>query len=413
MSRNGAGVYSLPAGSTVSNGDTSDASDINTPLADIEADLNVARPVVAGGTGASTAGGARTNLGLGSIATQGADAVAITGGTAALTGTAANPLSSTATTSATNAATSALSLNSQSSGTPAAGIGVALTMQAETAAGNTEIGAIVEAITTDVTSSSEDFDLVLKLMAGGAAAAEKFRVKSTGVVDLQGGLTRAATAAYLMKGFQEYTSGSGVYTVPTNVRAILVECLGAGGGSGGCDGQGANTCANSAGGGAGGYVMKWIASPAASYSYAVGALGAAGASGANAGSNGGDTTFSGTGTSITAGGGVGGAGRTGVGGSNMFNGGAGGTATGGDLNVPGQPGGNSGVLGGDPTVVANGGSSMYGAGGVGSADTTTPTAGAAATGKGAGGGGSLVLDSNNNVAGADGSAGYIRITEFY
>ena len=38
--------------------------------------------IVDGGTGSSTASGARTNLGLGSIATQGAGAVAITGGTA-------------------------------------------------------------------------------------------------------------------------------------------------------------------------------------------------------------------------------------------------------------------------------------------------------------------------------------------
>lgn len=64
MSRNGAGVYSLPAGSLVANGDTSDASDLNTPLSDIEADLNVARPIVAGGTGATTAAAARSNLGL-------------------------------------------------------------------------------------------------------------------------------------------------------------------------------------------------------------------------------------------------------------------------------------------------------------------------------------------------------------
>lgn len=64
MSRNGAGVYSLPAGSTVANGDVSDAADLNTPLSDIEADLNTPRPIVAGGTGASTAANARANLGL-------------------------------------------------------------------------------------------------------------------------------------------------------------------------------------------------------------------------------------------------------------------------------------------------------------------------------------------------------------
>lgn len=64
MPRNGSGVYSLPAGSTVSNGDISDATDLNTPLADLETDMNTVRPVVAGGTGASTASGARTALGL-------------------------------------------------------------------------------------------------------------------------------------------------------------------------------------------------------------------------------------------------------------------------------------------------------------------------------------------------------------
>lgn len=69
MARNGSGVYSLPPGSTIANGDTSDATDVNTPLADIAADLNVARPVVAGGTGSTSASGARTNLGLTSLAT--------------------------------------------------------------------------------------------------------------------------------------------------------------------------------------------------------------------------------------------------------------------------------------------------------------------------------------------------------
>lgn len=70
MSRNGAGVYSLPAGSTVTNGDVSDATDINTPLSDIAADLNVARPVVAGGTGAVTAAAALVNLGLTATAAE-------------------------------------------------------------------------------------------------------------------------------------------------------------------------------------------------------------------------------------------------------------------------------------------------------------------------------------------------------
>lgn len=74
-------TYNLPAGSLVTDGvDDILASQHNTPLQDIAADLNNPRPLSTGGTGATTAPGARTNLGLGSIATQGANAVAITGG---------------------------------------------------------------------------------------------------------------------------------------------------------------------------------------------------------------------------------------------------------------------------------------------------------------------------------------------
>lgn len=64
MPRNGSGVYSLPAGLPV-NGEVSNATDdVRTPFSDIEADLNAARPIVAGGTGATSASAARTNLGL-------------------------------------------------------------------------------------------------------------------------------------------------------------------------------------------------------------------------------------------------------------------------------------------------------------------------------------------------------------
>lgn len=62
MSRNGSGVYTLPAGSTIANGDTSDADDLNIPLADIETDMNTPRPVVAGGTGASSVAAAQTTF---------------------------------------------------------------------------------------------------------------------------------------------------------------------------------------------------------------------------------------------------------------------------------------------------------------------------------------------------------------
>lgn len=65
MARNMSGVYSLPAGSIVTDGTTIEISQHNTPLQDLATDANTARPVVAGGTGATTASGARTNLGVG------------------------------------------------------------------------------------------------------------------------------------------------------------------------------------------------------------------------------------------------------------------------------------------------------------------------------------------------------------
>lgn len=64
MSRNGSGVYSLPSQYLATTGETITALQHNLPLTDIAADLNAARPVSSGGTGASTAATARDNLGL-------------------------------------------------------------------------------------------------------------------------------------------------------------------------------------------------------------------------------------------------------------------------------------------------------------------------------------------------------------
>ena len=63
MPRNLSGIYSLPAGVIVTDGvDDILASQPNTGFQDLEADMNDARPIVAGGTGADNAGDARTNL---------------------------------------------------------------------------------------------------------------------------------------------------------------------------------------------------------------------------------------------------------------------------------------------------------------------------------------------------------------
>lgn len=75
------------------------------------------------------------------------------------------------------------------SGVPATGIGAGLQFIAETSANNNEIGMHIEAVSTDVTATSEDFDFVLRLMQNGAAATEKIRVDSAGNMTVQGDIT--------------------------------------------------------------------------------------------------------------------------------------------------------------------------------------------------------------------------------
>lgn len=104
------------------------------------------------------------------------------GATTAATPTATIPRDDAGTTTAPTL----LRLQRTSSGTPANGIGAGIDFVVETAAGNNEIGAVIQTVTTDCTSTSEDFDLVVKLMKAGATAAEALRVSSAGQVTAVG-----------------------------------------------------------------------------------------------------------------------------------------------------------------------------------------------------------------------------------
>ena len=87
---------------------------------------------------------------------------------------------------ATNTPSTAATLQHTSSGTVAAGIGTRLDFQCQTASGNVEIGARIQAIATDVTATSEDFDLAILLMAGGSAPTQVANFTSTGNLVLTG-----------------------------------------------------------------------------------------------------------------------------------------------------------------------------------------------------------------------------------
>jgi len=245
---------------------------------------------------------------------------------------------------------------------------------------------------------------------GSASVATAVTVDSSQVTNFTNGIQVNSINAYALKTIS-YLSGSGTYTTPSKVRAIYVECVGGGGGGGGVDGQGASTAAVSRSGGGGAYCAKLITSPAATYTYAVGAGGAAGASGDNDGTVGGTTTFTGTATSLSAVGGNQGLGHTGTAGnSGSLPGGTAGTATGGDINLAGSRGGARAIIGGIIAAVSQQGDCpMFGGGRSQSAEN----AGVAGLNFGCAGSGAATSGVTTNFAGGAGSAGTIRITEYY
>ncbi|PCI98597.1 MAG: hypothetical protein COB14_07720 [Alphaproteobacteria bacterium] len=86
----------------------------------------------------------------------------------------------------TNTVTTVGRFTHSTSGTPAAGIGAGIDFEAETTADNYEIGASIEAVSTDVTATTENFDLTFSTMAAGATASEKMRITSAGNIGIGG-----------------------------------------------------------------------------------------------------------------------------------------------------------------------------------------------------------------------------------
>lgn len=232
----------------------------------------------------------------------------------------------------------------------------------------------------------------------------------------------ASTTGSLLRAPQVLTSGTS-YTTPAGCTGIYVELVGGGGGGGGADSASStNTMGSAGGGGSGAYAAKYFTvTPSTSYSYAIGGAGTAGANTGGNGGAGGNTTFTVGGTTVTAGGGGGGNGVLPPSGdeSRIGIGGAGGTPTNGDLNATGSAGAagqavRSTAGGTDDAIAGAGGSSFFGGGGQ-AAERLNNSDGSSAGSNGSsggGGGGAALIRTTTGAAGGAGGAGLIRIWEF-
>ena len=81
-----------------------------------------------------------------------------------------------------------ISLRHTITGAAANGVGTGIRFITETGNDINKIGMTIDALTTDITSATEDFDFVVRLMDDGNLAAERFRVSSIGNGTLVGDL---------------------------------------------------------------------------------------------------------------------------------------------------------------------------------------------------------------------------------
>jgi hypothetical protein len=353
-----------------------------------------------GATGCSTT--------VGTMATQAASAVAITGGTAAgLTGLAIRDTSAAfdvtiaGTSSTALSAGRVLTLDMKNVAHTLAFGSTANTITFPSAASytlfgtNDRSGNTTTAVTTTGTQTNGD---CVKIDANGNHIANGSACGSGGGTPL----------AITVQTF----SASGTYTPAAGLIYAIAECVGDGGGGGGAA---ANATGNSGGGGggAGSYslVRLTAAQIGASQAVTIPTAAAGGATGNNAGANGGDVSL---GTLCVGKGGVGGGGNAGSGAQGS--GGAGGVAGTGDLASVGQSG--AGSVGSSITTLSGlsgaGGSTLWGGGGgsIGGSGAAADGVAPGATAYGAGGSGGLSAGSASTAAGGAGAKGYVLITEY-
>jgi hypothetical protein len=379
-------------------------------------------PVASGGTGATTASGARSNLSAAQLGTN-ADITSLTGLTGVIKAPTAiqdsngnNYLHFTSTASAvnyievTNSATGTgplLSSTGSDSSVPmllGSKNGQFIFYDTtSTISGKIQLNNAAHTHFTALTvATAQSTDLTLTLPAADGSAAGCALITNASAV-----LSFTSSAVITRVAVQVFT-GSGTYTPTTGMKYCVMEAVGGGGGGGGT----ATSAGSAAGGGGGGgsYAKKvsTAATVGASQTVTIGAAGTAGTAGNNAGGNGGDTSVG----SICVGkGGTGGGGNAGAAAQSL--GGAGGVAGTGDLTVVGGRGKNGGGAGITTVLVPSGegGSSLFGQGAVAAQVSSSGNAPDSGTYGGGGSGGSC-YNGGGAVAGGAGAPGLVVITEY-
>jgi hypothetical protein len=207
-------------------------------------------------------------------------------------------------------------------------------------------------------------------------------------------------------------SSSGIYTPTTGTAKIVVKVQAPGGGSGGAATTAAGQSASGSGGGAGSYAEALVTSGFSGVTVTIGAVGTGAAAGVNNGAAGGTTSF---GSIVSCPGGLGGngggassgAGPTGASGFSSTCTISGATTI---YAVQGSSGGPGMVMApGTMSAGGTGGNSPLGMGGIARVSSAGGTAG---VGYGAGAGGANNLASAGAAAGANGQPAIVIIYEF-
>lgn len=210
-------------------------------------------------------------------------------------------------------------------------------------------------------------------------------------------------------------TASGTYTPTAGMKYCIVECIGGGGGGGGV--AASSTLNGAAGGGGGGGYKRTIISAATIGASQTVTIGSAGSGGSTSGGNGTAGTTTSLGTLVGAGGGGQGTGVSSPAASGRANGGSGG-GNGGGTSTPSFVGvGNrtqDSFYTASLAVSGRGYRSGMGGGTVSgiALSAAGATAGKNSTSYGAGGSGAAMLATNTGVAGGNGTAGLMIITEF-